>query len=473
MVYLILIAYIGITFLGSLVGERKTNTPEGYFLANRNLKTLALFFTILATNFSAFYFLGIAGEAYRIGYPYYTIMAMGTSLACLSFFVIGSKVWKLGKEKGYITPSELIYDQTGSKTLSLLYAVVMIVFTFPYLALQIVGAGYIMESITGGEVPYFAGAAILTVITIVYVLIGGMHSVAKTDLKQGIIMVILMLAAVIAISSSLGGLTEANVAAFELVPELFDREGSNGYYTPKKWFSYIIFWFFCIPMFPQLFMRFYIAKDLDHLKKSGVLYALIPLLIVIFPVIIGVLGHLTFPGLEGKSADQILPMMLLEHTSQWFAALVMTGALAAFMSTLDSQLLALSTIATRDFNFGGTKEVSLKKQVNIGRVWVMFFAIVGLGIAYQPFDTIFDMGKLAFAGLAILFPSTFIILRFGGVHPFWAIASIVIGETLLLSFYYGLIPIEMTFGFENFIPVLLSCFVILLIGKLTEKQRVD
>ena len=69
MVYIILITYIVVVFLGSLRGAKQdANTPEGYFLANRSLGTLTLFFTILATNFSAFYFLGFAGEGYRIGY---------------------------------------------------------------------------------------------------------------------------------------------------------------------------------------------------------------------------------------------------------------------------------------------------------------------------------------------------------------------------------------------------------------------
>ena len=469
MVYLILVLYIGVTFFGSLVGTRKTNTPEGYFLANRNLNTLSLFFTILATNFSAFYFLGFAGEAYRVGYSYYIVMALGTSLACLSFYVIGSPVWKLGKEKGYITPSELVLDQTGSRTLSRLFAIIMILFTFPYLALQIVGAGYILESITNGEIPYFTGATILTVVTIVYVLLGGMHSVAKTDLKQGMIMVVLMFAAVFSIAQSLGGLTEANKAVFEIQPELFSRVGKGNTYTPQKWFSLLLFWFFCIPMFPQLFMRFYVAKNLDNLKKSALLYAFIPLVISLLPVIIGVLSHLTFPNLEGKEADQILPMMLLEHSSKWFAALVMTGALAAFMSTLDSQLLALSTIASRDFSSSNSPEVSLKRQVNIGRVWVLFFALVGLGIAYQPFDTIFDMGKLAFAGLSILFPSAFMILRGGKIHSLWHVGSILIGELVLLAFYYGSIPLKWTYGFEAFIPALAASSIIMLIGKLTNK----
>ena len=103
MIYFILITYIAIVFLGSLRGVKQdATTPEGYFLANRNLGTLSLFFTILATNFSAFYFLGLAGEGYRIGYSYYVIMALGTGFACLSFFIIGTKVWQLGKDKGYI-----------------------------------------------------------------------------------------------------------------------------------------------------------------------------------------------------------------------------------------------------------------------------------------------------------------------------------------------------------------------------------
>lgn len=471
MTYIILITYIAIVFLGSLRGAKQNaTTPEGYFLANRNLGTLALFFTILATNFSAFYFLGFAGEGYRIGYSYYVIMALGTGFACLSFFIIGTKVWQLGKEKGYITPAELIYHETGSQTLRWIYAIVMLVFTFPYLALQIVGAGYIIENITNNEIPYFTGALILTIFTILYVWIGGMRSVARTDLKQGLLMIFLMIAAVVIVGNSLGGITEANQKAFELQPELFSRIGKGEIYTPQKWFSLLIFWVFCIPMFPQIFMRFYIAKDVKQLKQSAILYGLIPLFISILPVMIGIWGHLSFPDLEGKTADQILPMMLVEHAPEWFGALVMTGALAAFMSTLDSQLLALSTITTRDFYlpFSG-KKVDLEKQVQIGRICVVIFALVGLAIAAQPFDTIFDMGKLAFAGLSILFPVTLAVLRWGGVDHRFAIASIVVGESLLLSFYYKHLPSEWLMGFDSYIPILVVCFGIVGLSKLLQE----
>lgn len=473
MIYIILVLYLAFTFWGSLVGTSvKNDTPEGYFLANRGLKTLALFFTILATNFSAFYFLGFAGEAYRIGYAHYTIMALGTALAGLSIYLIGTRAWKWGKDRGYITPAELIYDRTGSRALAYLYAGVMIVFTMPYLTLQIIGGGYILENLTNGQIPYLAAIVLLTLFTIAYVLLGGMASVAKTDLKQGVLMIIFMLLAVAVVSQQLGGLGAANQMAFSIEPELFSITGKHGYYTPQKWFSLLIFWIFCIPMFPQLFIRFYIAENIQHLKKTVVLYALIPIVIAMLPVVIGVLGHLVFPGLEGKAADQILPMMLLELGGEWFAALVMTGALAAFMSTLDSQLLALSTMLTRDFYLPMTKQkLSFQKEVQLGRQFVAILALLGLVLAINPFATIFDMGKIAFAGLAILFPITIAVTRMGGLVPEYAITSIVVGLVLLLGFYYQYFPAWLLFGFESFVWIVALCFVIVLLGVWRHKKQ--
>jgi len=162
--------------------------------------------------------------------------------------------------------------------------------------------------------------------------------------------------------------------------------------------------------------------------------------------------------------------MLAEHSPEWFAGLVMTGALAAFMSTLDSQLLALSTIVTRDFVLPFRKQLDLKQQVFIGRIWVVVFAFVGLAIAAQPFDTIDDMGRLAFGGLAVLFPITLITLRFGGTHPTLGVLSIIVGEGLLVGFYYKKLPESWLFGFDSSIVVLVVCFVVVLLGKLVPRS---
>jgi len=468
MVYIILIAYLALTFLSSLIGvKNQSETPESYFLANRNVSAFVLFFTLIATNFSAFFFLGFAGEGYRIGYSYYAMMAFGTAFAALSFYIIGNKAWTLGKEKGYITPVEMIGDMSGNKVLKNTYLLVMVLFTFPYLALQPIGAGYILENLTGGQIPYFAGATLLTVFIIFYVFLGGMRSVVFTDVKQGILMIILMFAAVIAIASDFGGIASANEKVFAIKPDLFSREGGGNYFTPQKWFSLNLLWIACVPMFPQIFMRFFISKDLKSFKISTVLYALIPVCLFILPVMIGVMGHLSFPGLEGRAVDQILPKMLVEHTSEWFGTLVMTGALAAFMSTLDSQLLALSTISTRDIflPFAG-KEVNLKKQVRIGKLFVVVFALIGLAIAYNPFASIFNIAKMAFTGLAVLFPTTVAVFYLKKVNYWACVISIIAGEIIVFGMFKGFIPKEWFLGFESIVPALLISSLIIYIGTL-------
>jgi len=473
MIYAILIIYIALTFLASLYGSKiKDATPESYFLADRNMGTIGLFFTILATNFSAFYFLGFAGEGYKIGYAYYIMMGLGTALAALSFFIIGTKAWHLGTKHKYITPAELIYGETKSRPLAVLFSLVMIIFTLPYLALQIVGGGYILENLTNGDLSYNMSICILTVVTIVYVVIGGMQSVAKTDLKQGIILMTFMTLAVILVGNSLGGVSEANKLAFDIKPALFDQSGVGEFYTPKRWFSFVVFWFFCIPMFPQLFMRFYIAKDLDKLKKSALLYAFVPIVISILPVMIGVWGHITFPDLVGKESDQILPMMLMEHTTDWFAAIVMTGAIAAFMSTLDSQLLAISTMVTRDIYIPFfKKDLDFKSEVFTGRVLVAIFAIIGLLIAFNPFDTIFDMGKMAFSGLAVLFPVALAVTRFRRLDTRASVIGIIVSLMVLFGFYYKIIPSSFTFGFESFMLVIMVSFLFTFIGVFLTKKK--
>ncbi len=477
MVYLIIILYLVLTFGASLIGSAKReDTPEDYFLANRGMGAVVLFFTFIATNFSAFFFLGFAGAGYRIGYSYYVMMAFGTAFAALSFYFIGYKVWQLGKENGYITPPELIGDQSQSKSLRNLYLLVMCFFTLPYLAIQPIGAGYLLEALTDGQIPYFAGATLLTIVIVIYVFIGGMRSVALTDMKQGLLMFILMFAAVFVVADSLGGLSAANQKVYALEPALFSREGLGNYFTPKKWFSMMLLWVLCVPMFPQLFMRFYVSKDLPSFKASTILYSLVPTVLFICPVIIGVLGHISFPDLAElanykQESDKILPLMLNLHAPAWLAALIMTGALAAFMSTMDSQLLAIGTILTRDFYRPYINDkISLQKEVQIGRIFIILLALIGLLIAYNPPGSIFGIVKQAFTAYAVLFPTTIAILYFKRV-PAWAcIASILSGELIVCLLFFNLFPKAWLFGFDPIVPIMMVCVGWLIVGGLLAKK---
>jgi solute:Na+ symporter, SSS family len=462
---LFILAYLLGTLVVGIIGyQKQQNTPDDYFLANRNIGPFVLFFTLIATNFSAFTFLGFSGSGYRIGISYYPMMAFGTALVALTFYVIGYKVWRLGKEKGLITPAEFIEARFKSKPLKLLFLAVMVIFTIPYLTLQPIGAGYILESLTHGQIPYFVGASFLTLFIVFYVFMGGMRSVAFTDVLQGILMLVLMIVAVLAIAQSLGGFSEANQQINDIKPALFSREGVDNFFTLEKWLSYILLWALSLPMFPQMFMRFYIPKTAQGLKISAIGYPIVTAILFICPVLIGVWGHIAFPDLIGKEADRIFPMMLAEYTSIWLASLVMVGALAAFMSTLDSQLLALSSMITRDiYTSHFRRTASLKEQTLVGRVLIIFLALLGLIIAYQPPDTITTIATQAFTGLAVLFPTTIAALYGKNIHPLSCILSIIVGETLVIGFLVGIIPDAWTFGFLPVVPIVSISTLIIIV----------
>ena len=111
---IILVIYLAVSIGIGIYGRSKESSAEDYFVASRKINPWVLFCTLAATNFSAFFFLGFAGASYRAGWGFYGIMAMGTSLVGLSILLLGVPIHKLGKEKGYVTPSELITGETNT-----------------------------------------------------------------------------------------------------------------------------------------------------------------------------------------------------------------------------------------------------------------------------------------------------------------------------------------------------------------------
>ena len=346
---IILAIYLAVSIGIGIYGRSKEGSAEDYFVASRKINPWVLFCTLAATNFSAFFFLGFAGASYRAGWGFYGIMAMGTSLVGLSILLLGIPIHKLGKEKGYVTPPELIAGETNSKHLGWLYGIVLVVFTLPYLATQPMGAGILLETLSGGEIPYFTGALLLTCVMIIYLVLGGMKSSAMTDVFQGILMFSILIIFVIGffIHEDIGGFSEAGQSLWDNKPDKFVREGN---FTWEIILSFTILWPITVPMFPQLFSRFYIAEDDKAIRTAAWLYPTVVPILFLFPVIIGVYGNIVDfdHTLSKPESDNILPLVLTEYAPLWAGAIVCIGAIAAFMSTADSQILAMSSIITKD-----------------------------------------------------------------------------------------------------------------------------
>ncbi len=472
---IILTIYLAISVGIGIYGRSKEGGSEDYFVASRRINPWVLFCTLAATNFSAFFFLGFAGASYRAGWGFYGIMAMGTSLVGLSILLLGVPIHKLGKEKGYVTPPELIAGETSSKYLGWLYGTVLVVFTLPYLATQPMGAGILLETLSGGEIPYFTGAFLLTCVMIIYLVLGGMKSSAMTDVFQGVLMFSILMIFVLGffLHENIGGFGEAGKELWENKPEKFVRDGN---FTWEIIFSFTILWPITVPMFPQLFTRFYIAEDDKAIRTAAWLYPTVVPILFLFPVIIGVYGNIIdFDHTLSKAeSDNILPLILTEYAPLWAGAIVCIGAIAAFMSTADSQILAMSSIITKD-GLPAVTEIKEENEKQIGRILIIILAIIGLALAYNPPDTIFDIVSQAFTGLAVLFPTTIAVLYWNRVKANSCIISIVVGELLVGWSYWSaktgnVIPEWFTQGFHISTPIIFVTIMVLWISTEIEER---
>ncbi len=455
----ILILYFAILFAIGFYSRKREEGAEEYFLAGRSFGSIVLFFTLAATNFSAFTFLGFAGKAYKDGLGEYGVMAVGTSFMAIMFYLIGRKVWKLGRKHGYITPGEILEGKHNSRTLRHLFNGTMALFTLPYLAIQAVGAGFIINTMFP-DISIKIGAVITMAVIAAYVISGGMRAAGWTDVFQGAFMIIAMLFAFLFIAHSLGGVKEASMASYEIMPSLFSRPGPNGYFTFQIYLSFFLLWIFADPMFPQIFSRFYTAKNEDSLRKAMYLYPLLISFFFLMPVMIGIWAHGS--AINIANPDNVLPLMVKEYAPPAIFSITMVGALAALMSTADSQLLSLSTILTCDI-FG--------KKVNHSRIITAVLALFAMAFVifgYDPKAGIMGtLVKTTFSGLVVLAPSIIATLYWKKVTKWGCIASILGGESIVFLSAHVSIP---TFGFlPAIIAIIFSTILLIVVSLLGRK----
>jgi SSS family solute:Na+ symporter len=452
-----------ILVLGLLSRRGMSRTPEGFFLAGRAVGPVLLFLTMAATNFSAFTVFGFSGAGYRIGYAYYPIMAFGTGFMALTFILLGIPLWRAAKELGAVTPPELIRLRFKNAPLHAAYLVVMVVFTLPYLALQPMGAGYALKGLLG--IPYVWGAVVVTAVGVGYVLLGGMKADVWTDALQGIVMLAAMLAVFFGVAAALGGFTSANQQVLVRFPELFSRPGGGNALPMGIWFSYMALWFLCDPMFPQLFQRFLAARDGRSLKLTALLYPLATGLLFFLPVAVGVMARLVLPGLSGNQTDQVLPLVVARLLPPWLGAVAMAGGLAALMSTMDSQLLTISSMVARD---GATLARRPPVSTRQSKIVILLLAAAGLALALKPWGPILDIATETFTGLAVLFPVTLAAVYWRRTNPWAGFASIIVGEALVVLYHFKLLS---AFGLLPVVPITLAVTIVLVAGSLLWPSR--
>ena len=395
---LIIGAYMFIPlWIGALAGERELNTPEDFFVQSRAMGSVAVFFTVEATWWSAFAFLGSNASFYSNGPVYWTTIAWDFLFGIL-FYVIGKRIWLYGKIHGCITPSDFFRDIYGSEKLGNLITFTMLLFTLPYLQIQLTGGAYLIQVASKGLIPWEMGGLIFCVVIVIYVWTGGLRAVAWADIFYEILMLFGIISAGFFIVSEVGGISTLFGTLKKVAPEALTLPGPTGNAGPMLWISMFLLVPMGAIMGPQLWTRMYAVNSPRFFDLMPFLLGFTAL-INISPMLIGNAGIILVPGLE--KADMLLPVILFKYAPFALASLILAGAASAAMSTSNSQIHSISAVYAIDIHKKYiNKNIDDASLIHIGRWAILAFASCSYLLSVLFPGLLIQIGLIALSGTA-------------------------------------------------------------------------
>ena len=461
----VLAAYMAvIVFIGYYSSRFSQATMEDYHMGSRSFKSYVLFSAVFGANISAVTLAGVPGASYHAGWivwPYFaTSWAWCTPLL---FYTVGSRSWLLGQKFGYMTVAEVVGNRWKSPALAVILSITLIIYTVPYLMTGLLGAGRTLEALTDGYMTLNLSMILVAAAVLTYLLLGGMRGAAWVNTFQTTIFMVGSIAIFAVIANALGGPAEATRRVLEESPELITR----GKMPMRQFFSYGIIVAFSPIVFPQLFMRLLTGRDPKTLKRIMCFYPIPALVMMFLMATLGMWGSTAIPGLAGAESDAVLPMLLTEYTPIWMMGILGAAAFAAMMSTMDSQLLSVTTMITRDFlSRSGLSDASDATMVRISRILVFVLAILALILAVFSPAGIITIITFALGGFACLLAPVIGALYWKRCTHQAAIWSVITSQVCLIGLETGLLPESLKFGFLAGLPAIVVSIVVLVIVTL-------
>lgn len=440
---LLLVTYV---FLGSLIAyfSRRygIKSSRDYFVSNYRLGWFLASMTYAATTYSAFMMVGLVGLTYSTG-----VGALGFELVYLLVTVIllavlGPTVWAMARERGWVSPSEMLSDLYESRLIGYATVAIYLVAMIPYVAAQMVGVATVFESLGVG---YEAGILVMSVLTLAWVVLAGMWSVATTDAYQGLWM---LGAATLLVFLLLSQIIPSSGATLGQVLEALSEKGLLGitaFWSPQTFLAYTIPWIFFAVTNPQVVVRLYVHKDRNSFKKSVLLFSVFGFLYTIMVVYVGLLTRgLAELGLfESISRSDLVTPTLVSRLNPVLASFIYISILAAAVSTANSIVLTVASSFVRDLiEKRGVGNIGILKWSN---VVVALLTIASAYLAYARLGFVVDLSVLTSVLLLPLAPVTIAAWLAphrsrGGIPKKAALLSLLAGTFIAFGFALTLGP---------------------------------
>ncbi len=407
----VLIVYLGILAALAIWSRRETHTLSGFYLAGKKLPFWVVAFSTNATGESGWLLLGLSGMGYAVGAQAYWVVVGEIAGIALSWGLISRRLKKFGDETDSITVPDVLAAKFVDKLhlIRIVAVLIIVVMVTTYVTAQMVSTGKAFSSFLGMD--YGTGVIVGSVFIIGYTFVGGYKAVSYTDVVQGVLMLLGLIAVPAAAIIAAGGLGEVKSSLQYQDPALLDMFAfSSGH----AWIGIASFVAIGLPFLgvPQLLIRFMSARDDGEIRKARIMSIIVMLVFTAGAVTAGVAGRALYPGLE--DSETIFPVISNNLFPPVISGMLLVVVLSAIMSTVDSLLLLASSAVVRDTyqKIMGSPE-SDSVLSNYGKVITIVIGIIAVVLGVQEPRVIFDFVLASWSGLGSAFgPVVIAILYF-------------------------------------------------------------
>ena len=463
--YLLLIISVGV------LSNKFISSQLDFLLAGRRLGPWVTAFSERASGESAWLLLGLPGAAIAVGYGEVWAVIGIISGIILSWFLIAERLRAETEKYEALTIPDYLqkkFNDTSGIIKTYSSVIIAVFFTF-YVSAQFHGSGKILNTIFDIEPLY--GISLSAVVIIVYTIMGGLLAVAWTDLVQGILMigtlVILPIVGLIELSSF-------DLPIRELIMSVDPQKSAlvpSGL-TAFATFSVIVgglSWGLGYFGQPHLLIRYMAIRSVKEVKQARIIAALWAIPGISGAFLIGVVGMGYFGEdfFVGKDVENVMPMLAEALLPAWLAGLLISGAVAAMMSTADSQLLVSTSAIGEDLGVKVSKKDDKLLNSRIITILLGIFAYLVAMYSEWSGKTIFSIVSFAWSGLGSSFgPALLLALWWKSITRKGVIAGLFTGS--IVTIIWGSNPYLQDIITERFISFALAFLAIIIVSKHTK-----
>ncbi len=477
--YSMLILYLAVLIALSIIASKRVNNIKGYITGNKTLGYWVAAFSAQATGESAWLLLGVTGMGAMVGFSAYWVVVGELFGVGMAWFFMAERYKKLTDHYDSITMTDYLVSRFKAKThtLRIVASVSLAIFILIYISAQIDATGSAFERFLQWD--YHMGAIVGFVIVVIYSVIGGFTAVAWTDMFQGAVMVLSLVALPLVAYMMLGPSDHVYDTLSSIDPGLVNMWG-NGGLTPMNFAIVLGMMLIGLGFLgsPQVFARFLSIRDVEEIRRGRWVALLFTLLVDTSAVSIGVLGRYLFTeaGADpvevlGNGAQNVLPALVEYVFPAILVGLYVAAVLSAIMSTVSSLLIVAAGSITHDiYRKMFNAELDGAKSAKVSRWLTILFALLALGVAMivsfvSPTRTIFWFVIFGWSGIAAVFcPMVIMSLFWKGFTALGAIASMVAGflMTILAKFVFGEMDVIGSYfvAMETMPPAFLFSFIV-------------